>query len=419
MTSTAGLGGDNVLFKLCLRAVCTLGFLVLLARSKQSHAYLFRTTSLPVLALVGWALAWILRSQSPWVSLFRLLELFSFFLGGVALWVEVGRFQSLRTLLRWHCLALWTLPLLAIWFAFMRPDLAQHTDNAELTRWGHKLLNANSLGFACTIVSLWATSELRTAWDPKRRTQESWKTRILPMVPLLVCVGVLLMARSRTAMLTLSLGQAILWWPRGAISLRHIRFAVSILLVGTLLVWQRESVQTWMLRGESVEALASATGRTDLWSDLLADQVPRLPVAGAGYLMLSEAGGFWHAGRVWTNAHNTYLFALVSAGVVGLALVLTIVALAWWTSFRLAREWRAADAGARTLLFALQSVLLATSITGFGVFGFPNPAMFLFYSMYVLVLAYKNPAAHHGSVVADPKPSRFAAHHHPMHPSLP
>ena len=311
-------------------------------------------------------------------------------MAGVALYVEVGHRQSLRTLLRWHAMALISLPLLAVWFAFTRPDLASHQGSEELTRWGHKLLNANSLGFACTIVVLWATSELRSAWLGRSQSKgdgpETWKTRLLPLLPLVLCVAVLLLARSRTAMLTLALGQAILWWPRGPLHMGHARFASLLLALGVILAWNQGTVSDWMLRGESVESLASATGRTDLWTELLAEQVPKAPIAGAGYLMLSEEGGFSHAGRIWTNAHNTYLFALVSTGLVGLALVLLVVFLPWWRSLRGYLHKDPAQEEANALLFALQSVLLATSITGFGVFGFPNPAMLLFYSLYALVI---------------------------------
>ena len=35
-----------------------------------------------------------------------------------------------------------------------------------------------------------------------------------------------------------------------------------------------------------------------------------------------------------------------------------------------------------TLLFALQSVILTASITGFGISGYPNPSMFFHYCLY-------------------------------------
>jgi O-antigen ligase len=41
--------------------------------------------------------------------------------------------------------------------------------------------------------------------------------------------------------------------------------------------------------------------------------------------MLSDWGGFLHRGREWTHAHNTYLFVLISTGLVGFLSVLCIV----------------------------------------------------------------------------------------------
>ncbi|MEZ5974931.1 MAG: O-antigen ligase family protein [Planctomycetota bacterium] len=383
LTAASGLAGDNVQFKLAVRALCTAGFLLLLLRRRAAWAALWRSASMPVIVLVLWAAMWIGRSQAPWVSLFRLTELASFFLVGVVLFAESARFHPLHRVLRWHCMALLSLPLLALWFAVTRPDLSMHADGGEITRWGHKLLNANSLGFACTIVILWGTSELKGAWA---RREADWRTRVAPALAIATCVGVLLMARSRTALSTQLIGQTILWWPRGSFSWAHVRIGIAGLVVLAVAMWQQDLIGEYMLRGEPMESLTSATGRTDLWHGLLVDQVPKAPLAGAGYLMLSEEGGFWHAGRVWTNAHNTYLFSLVSAGLVGLCCVLLIVSRAWLRSARAARLAQGDDVHGTSLLLALQTVLLVTSITGFGVFGFPNPAMLFFYSLYTLVL---------------------------------
>ena len=51
LTSSAGLSGGNVRFKLAVRALCTVGFLLVLARQKDSLRFLFRSCHLPILAL--------------------------------------------------------------------------------------------------------------------------------------------------------------------------------------------------------------------------------------------------------------------------------------------------------------------------------------------------------------------------------
>ncbi len=403
LTDVSGLGGGNVAFKMAVRVLCTLGFLVLVARQKQAMSRIFRASSLPILVLFLWSLAWIGRSQSPWISLFRLGELFTFFLAGVALYLEVGQRTELCKVLRWHCLALFALPLMGLWFSWLRPDLVQHTGSGELVRWGHKMLNANSLGFACTVVILWATHELKSGSSGEARSP--WHDRWLPLIALGICAAVFLMARSRSAALILLAGQAILWWPRISPTVsQRLRWGAALLLGCVLVTWQWSHIEPWFLRGESATSLATATGRTGLWQELLSEQAPAQPVAGAGYLMLSDQGGFPHRGRMWTNAHNTYLFALVSTGWVGFLAVLAIVLWPLWVSGR--KAWCAPkqESEAHRLLFALIAVVALASITGFGVFGFPNPAMLLFYSLYALVLAEKHSQGNH-STNGNPRPS--------------
>ncbi|MBL4771148.1 MAG: O-antigen ligase family protein [Planctomycetes bacterium] len=403
LTEVSGLGGSNVGFKLAIRAACSLGFLIIIARQKHALSQVFRASSLPILVLFAWSLAWLSRSQSPWISLFRLTELFAFFFAGVALYLQEGRKHRLRDVLRWHCLALFTLPLLSLWFSWLRPELVQHEGSGAVVRWGHKLLNANSLGFSCTVVLLWATNELKASFA--RPSDEGWRGRWVPVLAVAICGLVFLMARSRSAALLLLVGQTILWWPQSPVGSRlRLRLAAGLLMGVGICLWQWSNIEPWFLRGESASSLATATGRTHLWQELITRQTSEQPVAGAGYLMLSDQGGFLHEGRMWTNAHNTYLFALVSTGWVGFLSVLCIVL---WPLLACARAVRRApiqDFEPQRLLFALIAVVALASITGFGVFGFPNPAMLLFYSLYALVLAEKRSEGVH-STNANPRPS--------------
>ncbi len=413
LTDVSGLSGGNVGFKLLLRCACTLGFLFIIAREKDSLSQIFRTSSLPILILFAWGLAWVGRSQAPWISLFRLGELFTFFLAGVALYLRAGRRAELRDVLRWHCLALLTLPLLGLWFSWFRPSLMQHQGSGDIIRWGHKLLNANSLGFSCVVVILWATHELKHA--NVRMTRNALRECAVPLFALLTCALVFVMARSRSAALLLAFGQMVLWWPSAQFMTTHrLRLGMAAMIGLGFLGWQWSNIQPWFLRGETMASLVSATGRTDLWRELITEQAAERPIAGSGYLMLSKEGGFQHQGRVWTNAHNTYLFALMSTGWIGFLSVLNIVFWPLWVSAR--RAWRAPkqDSGSERLLFALISIIAMASITGFGIFGYPNPAMLLFYSLYALILAEKRPEGVR-SVHGEPYPLPTGFDPTPMH----
>ncbi|MCP3920743.1 MAG: hypothetical protein GY711_34890 [bacterium] len=393
MTDIGHVATSNVLFKLSFRVLTTAGFLVLLWRRRDELAWISRPQHLPVIGFFVWALASVQRAHVPWVALARLGEFLVFFLAGVALYLESARFHAPRVVARWHALALLQVLIAALYFALRSPDLAYHVGADGLVRLGHKLLNANSLGFAAAIICLWATSELFGSHSDGRPSgTRDGRVRItawlLPAIALLVSAYVLLLARSRTAMVAVTIGQIVLWLPLHALEgRRRAIFLLGAVGAAALLVAGAPHVESWFLRGESAEALRTGTGRTELWLALLRDQVPRSPLIGAGYLSLSPTGTFAHAGREWNNAHNTYMFALVSNGVPGLVLVVAAVALPWFALLRHVLRASVTERDAWRLLLAFATVVGLVGVTEFGVCGYPNPVMFFHLTLYVFALA--------------------------------
>lgn len=391
----SALGSSNALFKLSIRVACTLGMLALLVRRREASRAVLAGRSLPVLCFFVWALLGLPMSQEPWIPLFRLGELLVFFLTGVTLYLEGSRRHGPREVARWHCLALLPLLIVALWSIAERPELAFHVNTLGHGRLGHKLLNANVLGFAAVILTLWATHELRE----ERRARRRWDwERLLPLVVLAVAVTVLVLARSRTALVALVIGQLVLWLPvdRGnpRRRLMLIGLALAALLGGAL---EFDQLLAWVMRDGSTADLLSGTGRTDLWRALLTEQVPRAPVSGAGYLMLSDEGAFAHAGTWWSNAHNTYLFALVSTGLPGLLGILVIAFLPVRATFRRYLSAQPEERSSWTLILACQVVVLVSGITGFGICGFPNPVMLFHYALYTWSVSprgQRRPAPH-------------------------
>ena len=383
-----GLDGGNVRFKLGVRLVCSLILLACLARQRRSLQTIFRVRHLPVILLFAWSVLWIHRSQDSWIALARLGELIVFFLSGIALVLEAAQYKTARTIARWHALAIGSLPLMALYFWQSSPQLASHVDASGLMRLGHKFLNANSLGFASTVLCLWAASELARPSPRRSLAKPALCDRLLPLAFLAIGATVLFASRSRTAFAALVVGLAIVHWPRRGFSYAQVVGLSAALLA---LAFAHVGLTEWILRGESATSLSSGTGRTGLWSALLQEQVPKASMGGAGYLMLSENGGFQHVGRVWNNAHNTYIGALVAVGIPGLLCVLAIV----WMPLQAARRqalgaWANGDAEERagwTLIYALTAAVAIASITGFGVAGYPNPLMHFHYGLYAYVLA--------------------------------
>jgi O-antigen ligase len=379
-----GLGGQNVVIKMALRTVTSAGFVLLLMRRREALHALLAPACLPIVGYFLWALVGTYRAQSPWVSLFRLGELLAFFVAGVTLYLEAGRFRGPRELARWHCLALLPLCVITLYFAQVKPELAFHVGPGGLKRLGHKFIEANILGFAAVAVNLWATSELK---DGREGRRNRWLEQALPLIALCISIYILVVARSRTAMITAVVGQLVLWFPYLGSSPRRQRLFGGFLLVGmALTVLNLDLVTAWFLRGDGAASLATGTGRTGLWSALLAEQVPRSPMLGAGYLMLGARGAFEHAGTLWNNAHNTYMFALVATGIPGLLLILWISVHPVWCLLRRVHTAPQDERASWALLLAMMVVIGITNVTGFGVSGFPNAAMFFFYSLYAVAV---------------------------------
>ncbi len=121
------------------------------------------------------------------------------------------------------------------------------------------------------------------------------------------------------------------------------------------------------------------------------------PLFGAGYLMLGPRGPFEHAGHEWTNTHNTYVFALVATGVPGLVMVCWLAVHPLFCLFRRVHTAPPEERSSWAVLLAMSMVVFVTNITGFGVSGFPNTAMFFHYALYALAVLPRG---------ADYKPAR-------------
>lgn len=377
---------DHVLLKMAVRLGTAALVVLLLARRRRAFGVLADPRVAPAVFLVVWASLGLFEAREPLVPVFRLGELAVFVLAGAVLWSDSIRGAPLRSVLRWHALAL--LPLVAITLAYLaiHPELAVHVGADGMVRMGNRLLNAETLGTTGAVLVLWGTYELK---EPRAHTEAWWRERAVPALCLAVAVAVLLLARSRTAMIATIIGQLVLWSPLfGATRRQWLSSAAFFALVLVFAALNPDEIERWFLRGEGVANLRSGTGRTELWAHLLDEAVPARPILGNGYLHLSAEGGFWHAGTNWTNAHNAYLGALLYAGIPGLLAVLAILALPIKNAFRRARDAGrgAAERSAWTLVLAFASLAAISSATSFGVCGWPNPLMLFFYALYPLAV---------------------------------
>jgi len=389
LESAEGLSGGIVLMKMSVRLLTAAGFMLAFLSGKQSLSRLALPQYLPVVFFVAWAMLGLHRAQAPWVSFFRLGELFVFFLVGVTLYDRVSSQASVRSVIRWHCLALAPLCAVAGLFVWLNPDIAQHTGEDGAMRIGHQLMNANVLGFAAVVLCLWATFELK---EGRERVRHVFFERYFPAICLIGGFIVIIYARSRTSSITFLVGQVLIW----IVFTRDKRKYLSLIVPGVILsvlfaVASFDGFLEWFMRGDDVETLKSGTGRTDLWSMLLFEQAPKFPLLGSGYLMLSEHGRFEHHGAHWNNAHNTFVFALVSTGIPGMLAVCAIVTWPAVRAYRMISRVPEALRSSWVLLFTLTLVIALTSVTGFGVSGHPNVAMFFHYALFSYVVSARVP----------------------------
>lgn len=385
LQSVDGLGGANVAFKMGLRLVTTAGLFALTLRRRETIEVALRPAGWPVIFYVLWALLGAHRAQDPWIALLRLGELATFYLVGVVLFLESARFHGPSVVARRQALALLPISLATLYFARVSPELASHVGPGGL-RLGHKFVESNVLGFAAAATLLWSTHELM---EPRARRRSWLLERTLPVAVLLTSAFVLVLARSRTAMVAAVAGELVLWAPLFWTPLlwhgraRRARAVLALSAASLVLLYAAPSVREWFLRGDTMRELASGTGRVELWAALLRDQVPRQPLLGAGYLMLGPDGTFVHAGTSWNNAHNTFVFALVSTGVLGLLAVVGIAVVPLVACARRALAGPPADRPGWTLLAAFQVMVFVTSLTSFGISGYPNAVMLFHFAGYV------------------------------------
>jgi O-antigen ligase len=149
---------------------------------------------------------------------------------------------------------------------------------------------------------------------------------MIDVMLLLMIVWLVPIANSKTSLLSLIIGVAILLASRVPVVQRHFwAFAVT----GILVVGVADS--TFSLKGQVLQASGrdeSFTGRTGIWETVLSEDFN--PVVGTGY------ASFWlgdRLDRIWKKyprtpliqAHNGYIETYINLGVIGLLLLVCVL----------------------------------------------------------------------------------------------
>jgi len=275
-------------------------------------------------------------------------------------------------------------PLLALilFMTVINPDATFETRSVDgLSRLGGNSMDPNSIGALGGLLGIGSI----TLW---RLTRQRYRNSIgvVPLFTLGVALYILLITRSRTALVAFTTASGSLIW-FSAQKNRIVRARLILLcLVGVcVILFNYQRIFEWTLRGDDVATLVSGTGRSDLWIGLLTEAFPKRPLLGHGYMMLGEFGPYMDNGYPWTNAHNAFIFALVSTGIVGFILTvwMTLIGLRSALGKRFLHDPNRALWIAHQGLSASFLLILMDAMANYGMVGHPTAAMFVYLILFV------------------------------------
>ncbi len=179
----------------------------------------------------------------------------------------------------------------------------------------------------------------------------------------LLCLVLIVFAKSATALVATGLGFAVLlsaWWMLKGRTYALILGWAGVSIVGVLaLIYVGAPGLLLGLLGKE----PTLTGRTDIWANLI-DAISQRPALGYGYLAfwgVDSEPRYWLAKAVAWNApsgHNGWLDLAISLGLTGVAIYAVDVVLTSWRAVKLALV---SPAGVFAVGFLVQFMLFAMS----------------------------------------------------------
>lgn len=181
------------------------------------------------------------------------------------------------------------------------------------------------------------------------------------------------------------------------LSIRKSRFIRVVFIIAILFpiilfvgAFSFENFLVWFLKGDSVDSMVTATGRTVIWKDILLYLFPESPFIGFGFQTMGPDGIFFHSpsGITFTMAHNSFLQTLIGLGLIGLTCLLLSLGFFFRKIFQ-----NLANRSAKTYflfveVISLMIVILFDSITDYGIAGLSNPVMLTFIVLMFAVAKY-------------------------------
>lgn len=216
------------------------------------------------------------------------------------------------------------IPLSALLIMYF-PELGSYTTHpADMIAYCGVTTNKNELGTILAISGLflvWDLIDRRVAGNSK--TDMAVRSVLLAMV-----VWLLIMAKSATALVCMTIGITILLCMRVPFVKKQVRhLGVYSLVVGFLIIFLFSYPPIIEMFVQLVGRDVTFTGRTDIWAGLLQEPVNLL--LGTGFQSFWIRPGLMEKYDFINEAHNGYLETYLNGGLVGVCLLMAMIVSIW------------------------------------------------------------------------------------------
>jgi exopolysaccharide production protein ExoQ len=308
-----------------------------------------RVVRYSVYGYIAVAMASVLWAEEPALAARRVLVFLVLSLAAYAL----ARAWSLADLLTFAIVACGAMLVTSLGLEVVRGAFHPLESDYRLSGLSHP----NTHAFECALVIISSVYMYRL--DPRNRR--------LYALAALGAAGIMLITRSRTAVLGLAIGLAsvpVLIAPRRRVLWAVIGAAAAGIVVLVYVPDLLEGVKQAALMGRTQETaeVGTLTGRTQLWSALL-DYVARRPIFGWGF------DAFWTGAHVeevsvdqgWlvSHAHSGYIENLLNLGIAGLVAFVGALFAGAWAAAKRVQRWHgdlAAGFALTTLMWLIASM---------------------------------------------------------------
>jgi O-antigen ligase len=266
------------------------------------------------------------------------------------------------------------LVMTAVLFGFYRDIVFSQASLLKGTRPGG-VLEANAMaGLSGVYLVLLIASYLIGRWD--------WPRKLL--VPGVIVHGLsMYVAHSRGALaVTLLMLMFLLTLMNKRLAVTAAFAGPGIVAIGFLILADPgkigDSLSSYLMRGQTSEALLHGSGRGELWTAGM-NSFLDAPWFGHGYFVMSDSGllQVWRAEQ-WQTAHNLLLHVLTGLGIFGMLPLIFALYMVLSVIFRGVRAGGFRGQVAR-LLMVIVGYWLITGLVELSFLGPVNPATFLFY----------------------------------------